>query len=78
MEQILDQSKIGELKVLIQKGLIYEDDFIEMYLKMIRDEGFMEYFPEAGRAFAREKIEYLIKESIEHKEILEKINNELQ
>jgi len=78
MNQILDTGKIEELKTLIQKGVIYEDEFIVMYMQMIRDEGFLAYFPEAGQERAKSLINILIEESRRHKQTLEKIISELK
>jgi len=63
-----------ELKILIQKGIVYEDEFIDMYMKVIRDEGFISYF-EDKREEAKTFLNTLIRESREHKLILENIKN---
>lgn len=63
---------------LIKKGIVYEDDFIEMYMKLIRDEGFLEVFPESARAEAKSHLNFLVDESTGHKNILEIIINSLK
>ena len=78
MDQILDAAKIQEIKSLIQKGVVLEEEFVLLYMKMIRDEGFMEFFPESGRGKAEESLDLLIKESAGHKQVLEKIISELK
>lgn len=61
-----------ELKDLIEKGIVYEDDFIALYLKVVKDEGFMAYF-ENKRHEAEGLLNVLISESQEHKQTLENI-----
>lgn len=74
----LQNQKITGLDNLIQKGIVYEDDFIALYMKLIKDEGFLEIFPAAARGEVKKYLEVLIKESSEHKNILEKIVNNLK
>jgi len=66
-----------DLKELIKKGIIYEDEFMELYLKLIRDEGFMEFFG-AEQTKAKQLLNVLISESQEHKATLENIINNLK
>jgi hypothetical protein len=65
-----------DLRELIKEGIIYEDDFIELYMKLIRDEGFLEYFG-AGRGEAEKLLNILTSESREHKKSLVEIINSL-
>ena len=47
-------------------------------MKLIKDEGFLEIFPETARGEVKGHLEFLIKESSEHKNILENIINNLK
>ncbi len=64
-----------DLKTLLDKGVAYEDDFIETYLNVIKDEGFLQYFPDQEKA--KNSLQLLIDESKEHKKTLENIIAEL-
>ena len=78
MNNSLQNKNIAGLADLIKKGIVYEDDFIELYMKLIKDEGFLEIFPETARGEVKGHLEFLIKESSEHKNILENIINNLK
>ncbi len=60
-----------DLKTLLDKGVGYEDDFIKTYLGVVKDEGFLQYFPDQEKAKA--SLQTLIDESTEHKKTLENI-----
>ena len=63
------QSKTYRLRELIDRGVVYEDDFIQMYLKLLRDEGFLRFFgKQQGRAHI--VMTKLMEESTEHKRAL--------
>lgn len=70
--------KILEIDNLIRKGIVYEDDFIMLYMKLIKDEGFLEVFPEATREEVKKHLEILIVQSTGHKSVLENIINNLK
>ncbi len=57
---------------LLTKGILYEEEFISVYMKIIRDEGFMAFFgedqPEATRL-----LNQLISDSEDHKASLQSI-----
>lgn len=74
----MNNQNITGLENLIKKGIVYEDDFVELYMKLIKDEGFLEIFPAAARGEVKSHLEFLIKESSEHKNILENIINNLK
>jgi len=59
----------------IRQGIIIEDEFIQLYLNVIKDEGFLKYFPDQNQA--QTSLEILIKESQEHKQTLEDIINKI-
>lgn len=63
---------------MIRKGIVYEDDFIILYMKLIKDEGFMEVFPETVREEVKNHLETLITQSTGHKSVLENIINNLK
>ena len=65
-----------EMRHLINSGIKYEDEFIDLYMKVIRDEGFLYLFG-SNQAKAKELLSQLIQESNEHKQILEKIISQL-
>ncbi|MBD3360110.1 MAG: hypothetical protein GF365_05400 [Candidatus Buchananbacteria bacterium] len=62
-----------KLKGLLFDGLKMEEDFITLYLKVIKDEGFLQYFPDQGKA--KQLLQTLINESNWHKKTLEEIIN---
>ena len=63
---------MDELKNLIEKAIKNEEDFIESYLNLAKDEGF-----ENNREKAKDLLDVLIEESKEHKKTLEEIINNL-
>jgi len=63
---------MSNLKSVVDQGIIYEDQFIETYLKVIRDEGFMELFG-TNQDEARTLLTKMIEESGKHKEELEQL-----
>jgi hypothetical protein len=65
-----------ELKTLLDKGVLMEDDFIQTYMSVIKDEGFSQYFMEKEK-LAKELLQTLIDESTGHKKTLENIINNL-
>jgi rubrerythrin len=62
-----------KLKGLLFDGLKMEEDFITLYLKVIKDEGFLQYFPDQNKA--KQLLQTLINESKWHKKTLEEIIN---
>ncbi|MBI5071290.1 hypothetical protein HZB93_00085 [Candidatus Falkowbacteria bacterium] len=74
----MDDQKITGVENLIKQGIIYEDDFITLYMELIRDEGFMEIFSETDRKEVKKYLEILIAQSSGHKKVLENIINNLK
>jgi len=64
-----------DLKSLLNQGIKFEDEFIELYFKVIKDEGFIEFFPDQEKA--KQLLQKLITESQSHKAALETIINKL-
>jgi len=64
------------LKDIVGTGLAYEDEFITIYMRVLRDEGFLEYFGENAEN-ARSILTALIDGSAVHKAMLEKIMNKV-
>lgn len=64
------------LTSIVDQGIVYEDQFVEMYLKMLRDEGFMEVFG-ANAEEAKKLITIMIDESIKHRADLELLKAKL-
>ena len=62
-----------ELKQLIEEGIIIEDDFIETYMNVVKDELSLGFLDAEKQKILKEKLEYMIKESREHKQILENV-----
>lgn len=72
-----ENKQMEELKTLLDKGVSFEDEFIETYMKVIRDEGFLQNFGEHQEE-AKKILDVLIKESDEHKKLLLNIMNNLK
>jgi len=64
------------LKELIKKGIIYEDEFILKYMNLIKDQGLLNHFGSRKKQ-AEELLNRLVKDSTRHKETLEKIISNL-
>ena len=64
-----------ELKKILEDGVQMEDDFIETYMAVLKDEGFVEYFSDKEKA--RQLLQKLLNESQDHKQTLEKIINKI-
>ncbi len=64
------------LQKLVDTGILYEDQFIELYFKVVRDEGFMSFFG-ANEEAARKLLTALIEESAGHKADLEKLKQSM-
>lgn len=65
-----------ELKELIDRGIIYEDNFIKTYMSLIKDEEFLKYYGNQKEE-AKKLLNKLIKESEGHKISLENIMKHL-
>lgn len=63
---------LSETKELLQTGVMYEEEFVTTYLKLLREEGFMPYFGDR-QARAAEILDRLVRESTAHKATLENI-----
>ncbi|MCI0479334.1 hypothetical protein L0Y59_02210 [Candidatus Uhrbacteria bacterium] len=64
------------LTQLVDQGILMEDEFIELYLKVVRDEGFIDAFG-AHADEARTMLTSLIEESRGHKAGLVKLKESL-
>lgn len=60
------------LKELLQTGVMYEEEFIDTYFHVIRDEGFMDNFG-ANKDEANRLLTTMIEESKGHKALLENV-----
>jgi len=67
---------MSSLHTTVDQGILYEEQFIELYLQVMLDEGFMSYFGENEQK-ARELLVYMIRESKEHKATLDELNAKL-
>ncbi|MDQ7814981.1 MAG: hypothetical protein RDU25_04230 [Patescibacteria group bacterium] len=63
---------LTHMKDLIRQGVVYEEDFITTYFKVVHDEGFMKYFGEHEKE-AGELLNTMIQESTGHKNVLNNI-----
>ena len=63
---------LTQLKNLLGQGIKFEDDFIETYIKLLRDEGFLALFTQ-NTDRARQIMNTLLVESQGHKKALEEI-----
>lgn len=59
-----------ELESLIKQGILWEDEFVETYLKLIKNEEYLEFFGERKEE-AKKLLNIMITESGEHKKTLE-------
>lgn len=57
---------------LLKQGVLYEEEFVEVYFKVIRDEGFMDNFG-VHKEEARQLLTTMIEESKGHKILLENV-----
>lgn len=62
----------AELKALLQTGVVYEEQFVDTYFHVIRDEGFMDNFG-ANKEEANRLLTTMIDESKGHKTLLENV-----
>ncbi len=65
------------IESLIKQGILWEDEFVDTYLKLIRDEEYMEFFGEKKEE-AKRLLDIMIAESEEHKKSLEQLFGELK
>ncbi|MFH1078203.1 MAG: hypothetical protein V1745_02905 [Patescibacteria group bacterium] len=61
-----------DLQSLVDQGILIEDQFIDIYMKVLRDEGYMETFG-SHQDEARELLATLIGESRTHRTGLERL-----
>jgi len=64
------------LERLIKQGIVWEDEFVAEYLKIIENDDFMEFFGE-NKVEAKQLLDIMITESKEHKDTLEKLFGEI-
>jgi hypothetical protein len=76
MPDMQDES-FQRMRDLISTGIVYEDEFIDRYLKILRDEGFMYVFGE-NKHEAEILLSTLIEESRDHKNDLERMYQTLR
>lgn len=62
----------AQLRDLIKTGVAYEEEFIETYFHVIRDEGFMEHFG-PHKDEAKQLLTTMIEESKGHKQLLDNV-----
>lgn len=67
---------MDNLRALVDKGIEYEDYFIETYFALLKDEGGMAYFAERQDE-ARKIIDRMILESQGHRVDLEKVKQNM-
>lgn len=65
------------LERLIKQGILWEDEFVDTYLKLIQSKEYMEFFGE-NKEKAKNLLDIMIKESGEHKRSLEELFGELK
>ncbi len=63
---------LTHMKDLIKQGVVYEEDFITTYFKVVHDEGFMKFFGEHQQE-AEGLLNTMIDESTGHKSVLNNI-----
>jgi hypothetical protein len=61
-----------QVRELVQAGIMYEEQFVEMYFKVIRDEGFMQNFG-LHQDEAKQLLTTMIEESKGHKQLLDNV-----
>jgi len=61
-----------QVRELVRTGVMYEEQFIDTYFKVIRDEGFMQNFG-SGQEEARQLLTTMIEESKGHKQLLDNV-----
>jgi hypothetical protein len=61
-----------QVKELARTGVLYEEQFVETYFKVIRDEGFMSNFG-PNQDEAKRLLTIMIDESRGHKQLLENV-----
>ena len=63
---------LEKLRSEIKKGIVFEDEFVDVYFRVIRDEGFMDYFG-PDKEEAKTLLSTMIEESKGHKVLLENV-----
>lgn len=61
-----------QVRELVRKGILLEEEFVEMYFKVIRDEGFMQNFG-TNQEEAKQLLSTMIEESQGHKQLLDNV-----
>lgn len=67
---------MDNLESLIKQGILWEDEFVDTYLKIIKNPEYMEFFGDQKEE-ARRLLDVMISESEEHKRSLEKLFGDL-
>jgi len=57
------------MKTMIREGIVYEDEFVNLYLKSLNDEQFMQFFGDKRDAAAK-LLSTMVDESQKHKRAL--------
>lgn len=72
------KDKKEELKELIRQGILYEEEFIIMYAKLLKGERFSPYFKDQHKEKVKQHLDVLLVESEFHKKGMEQILNNLK
>lgn len=72
------ENRKEELKELIRQGILYEEEFIIMYAKLLKGERFLPYFKDQYKEKVKEHLDILLTESEFHKKGMEQILNNLK
>ena len=67
-----------ELKQLIRQGILYEEEFIIMYAKLLKGERFLPYFKDQYKEKVKQHLNILLVESEGHKKGMEGILNNMK
>ena len=67
---------MNDLKRLIEQGIVYEDEFVNVYFNVLSEPDFVNYFAEDLEK-AKTLLNTMIKESKTHKNILVNIMNKI-
>ena len=65
------------LERLIKQGILWEDEFVDTYLKIIQNDEYLEFFGDQKEE-AKRLLDIMIIESGEHKKSLEKLFGDLK
>jgi len=66
-----------EIQVLVEQGILYEEEFIVTYMNLLKENGFPALFGEKWEE-AKQMLDVLIDESEDHKKALESVKDKFQ